>query len=65
VESLARMVVPVALVLARVSGFVASMPVFGWRSVPVRLKAGLALVLTVLFASWPWPSSTPRSGRRA
>jgi len=67
VESLARMVVPVALVLARVSGFVASMPVFGWRSVPVRLKAGLALVLTVLFASVlpvqadrlagaPWPT---------
>ncbi len=50
-ESLGRMVVPLVLVLARVSGFVASMPVFGWRSVPVRVKAGLALVLTILFAS--------------
>jgi len=54
VEALGRMVVPVVLVLARVSGFVAALPVFGWRSAPLRVKAGLALVLTLVFA-WVLP----------
>jgi len=54
VESLGRMVVPAVLVLARVSGFVAALPVFGWRSAPLRVKAGLALVLTLAFA-WVLP----------
>ena len=53
-EALGRMVVPVVLVLARVSGFVAALPVFGWRSAPLRVKAGLALVLTLVFA-WVLP----------
>jgi len=51
VESLGRMVVPLVLVLARVSGFLASLPVFSWRSVPLRVKVGLALALTLVFAT--------------
>ena len=50
-ESLGRMVVPLLLVLARVSGFLAALPIFGWRLAPARVKAGLALVLTLVFAS--------------
>jgi len=51
VDALARMVVPVVLILARVSGFLAALPIFGWRSAPARIKVGMALVLTLVFAS--------------
>ncbi len=50
-EALGRTVVPLLLVLARVSGFLAALPIFGWRLAPARVKAGLALVLTLVFAS--------------
>jgi len=66
VEPLTRMVVPFMLVLGRVSGLVAAMPVFGWPSLPLRVRAGLALVLAIVFASVlpvdptlgdaPWPT---------
>lgn len=47
------------LVLFRVLGVVGAMPVLGSRAVPLRVKVGLALVLTFLllpaipFAQWP------------
>jgi flagellar biosynthetic protein FliR len=50
-ESLTGLVVPLMLVLARVSGFLVALPVFGWQMAPVTVKAGLALVLTLVFAS--------------
>ncbi|MFO8014488.1 MAG: flagellar biosynthetic protein FliR [Phycisphaerae bacterium] len=49
-EALGRMVVPLVLVLARVSGFLVSLPIFGWRMAPARVKVGMALVLTLVFA---------------
>ena len=65
-EPLTRMVVPFMLVLGRVSGLVAALPVFGWPSIPLRIRAGLALVLAIVFASVlpvdaalgeaPWPT---------
>ncbi len=64
-DALTAKLVPATLVLGRVSGLVATLPVFGSRAVPVRVKAGLALVLTVVLASVtpadpalgraPWP----------
>jgi flagellar biosynthetic protein FliR len=44
------MVVPLMLILARVSGFLVALPIFGWRLAPARVKIGLALVLTAVFA---------------
>lgn len=41
---------PMALLLARVSGFFAVAPVFGWNTVPARIRIGLTLLLTIFFA---------------
>lgn len=48
-DALATLVIPLMLILARVSGFLAALPVFGWKLAPVRVKAGLAVVLTLVF----------------
>lgn len=40
---------PWALLLGRVSGFVAVLPIFGATSVPVIARAGIAIVLTAFF----------------
>jgi len=42
---------PFLLLLARVSAFVAVLPIFGWRALPVIVRAGMALVVTVFFAA--------------
>jgi flagellar biosynthetic protein FliR len=49
-EALLIIALPFALLLARVSAFVAVLPVFSWTTVPMIVRAGLAMVLTVLFA---------------
>ena len=49
--TVSHIVVPFMLVLARVSGLFAVLPVFGVRSAPVRVRAGLALVVSMVFAS--------------
>jgi len=41
---------PLALLMARVTACVAVLPIFGWQALPVRVRASLALVLTVFFA---------------
>jgi len=51
VDALGRMVIPVALILARVSGFLTALPIFGWRMAPARVKVGMALALTLVFAA--------------
>ena len=45
------------LLLGRVSAFLAALPIFGWQSVPVRIRAGLAILMTVLFAAILPPAS--------
>lgn len=47
------------LVLARVSGLLAVAPVFGTRAVPLRIRAGLAVLITLLLA--PLQSVGPSS----
>jgi flagellar biosynthetic protein FliR len=44
-----RNLVPLILVLGRVSGFMATLPVFGSKSAPLRVRAGLTLILAVVF----------------
>lgn len=41
---------PFALVLARVSAFFSVLPIFGWRVLPVRVRAGIALLGSIFFA---------------
>jgi len=41
---------PVSLVLARTSGFFAVLPIFGWRSLPMRVRVAIALLVTLFFA---------------
>ena len=53
------MFLPLALLLARISAFFAVLPIFSWRAVPVRLRMGMALLVTVFFATiTPRPPAT-------
>ena len=38
-----------ALILTRISAFLLVLPVFGWQTVPIRLKAALAIFLSLFF----------------
>jgi len=59
---------PVALVLARTSGFLALAPVFSWTVIPLRIRAAFCLLMTIFFAATapvyvaavpvPWISAT-------
>ncbi len=49
--TVSSIVVPFMLVLARVSGLFAALPIFSWRGAPVHIRAGLALVVSIVFAS--------------
>lgn len=50
-ESWFHILLPFLLVLGRISGFFAVLPIFSWQSVPVRIRAGLALLVTIFFAA--------------
>jgi flagellar biosynthetic protein FliR len=38
------------LVLTRISAFFLVLPVFGWRTIPVRIKVGLTVLLAIFFS---------------
>lgn len=38
------------MVLTRISAFFLVLPVFGWRTIPVRIKVGLTILLAVFFS---------------
>jgi len=42
---------PFVMLGARVAGFILVSPIFGWRAVPVVVRSGLVLLLTVFFAA--------------
>lgn len=44
------LLLPFSLLLARVSAFVMVLPIFSWRDVPMRVRAALALLLTIFVA---------------
>ncbi len=39
------------MVLTRISAFFIVLPVFGWKSIPVRIKVSIALLLTIFFST--------------
>lgn len=51
-----HILLPFMLLLARVGAFFAVLPIFGSRTVPARVRAGMAIVLTIFFAHvLPYP----------
>jgi flagellar biosynthetic protein FliR len=50
-DALTAKMFPFILLLGRISAFFAVLPVFGWQALPMRIRAGLALVVTMLFAA--------------
>jgi flagellar biosynthetic protein FliR len=50
-DALTLRIVPFVLILGRISAFFAVLPVYGAKGLPVRVRAGLALVLSMVFAS--------------
>ncbi len=49
-EEWIAILLPFALLLARISGFFAVAPIFSWSLIPVRIRAALALLMTIFFA---------------
>lgn len=49
--------VPIGLVIARVSGFVAVLPIFGSALVPMIIRVGLVLVLSIFTLATRWPAT--------
>jgi len=39
------------LVLTRISAFFLVLPVFGWTTIPVRVKAAMTLLISIFFAT--------------
>jgi flagellar biosynthetic protein FliR len=58
-EAFIAIFLPYALLLARISAFFAVLPVFGWQTVPMTVRAGIALVVTVFFAYHATPTFGP------
>ena len=50
-ESVSRDIVPILLILGRVTAFFAVLPVFSWPTVPGVVRVGIALVLVYLLAT--------------
>jgi flagellar biosynthetic protein FliR len=50
-DALMLRIVPFVLILGRMSAFFAVLPVYGSKGLPMRVRAGLALVLSMVFAS--------------
>jgi len=46
---------PFALVMARVAAFFAVLPLFSWRALPMRVRAAMALLMTLFFAAMTPP----------
>jgi len=38
------------MVLTRISAFFLILPVFGWKSIPVRIKVALTILVTIFFS---------------
>lgn len=57
-DSSLTLILPFCLMLARVSAFVAVLPLFSWQTVPTVVKVGMAMLLTVFLSTLvPVPSA--------
>ncbi len=46
-----RLFLPFALLLARIGAFFTVLPLFNWRSLPMRFRAAMAILVTIFFAT--------------
>jgi len=46
-----QLFLPFGLLLARIGAFVAVLPIFSWQNLPVRVRAAIAVTVTVFFAA--------------
>ena len=46
-----KLLLPFALLLGRISAFFAVLPLFSWRALPMRVRAAMALLMTIFFAT--------------
>ncbi len=61
-KELVYILLPFMLLLGRITAMVAVLPMFSWRSLPMRVRAAIALVLTFFFASiMPAPDPAVRN----
>lgn len=59
-DAVSREIVPLLLILARVTALFAVLPVFSWTTVPMVVRVGIALVVTYLLATViPAPAVLP------
>ncbi len=49
-DPLLQLILPYLLLLTRVSAFLTVLPVFGWKSLPMVVRAGMAMTMTLFFA---------------
>ena len=49
-EDWIAILLPFALLMARVTAFLSVSPIFGWRTVPVIVRAGTMVMITIFFA---------------
>ncbi len=49
-DPLLQLILPYVLLLTRVAAFLTVLPVFGWKSLPMVVRAGMAMTMTVFFA---------------
>ena len=40
-----------AMVLTRISGFFMLLPVFGWTTVPIRIKVAMTILIAIFFST--------------
>ncbi len=53
------LLLPFMLLLGRISAFIVVLPIFGWAAVPVRIRAGIAFIVTIFFAMFTRPELPP------
>lgn len=55
-ETWLDLLLPFMLLTGRIGAFFSVLPIFGWRALPVRVRAGMALIVSVFFAMVMPPS---------
>ena len=49
-DPLLQLILPYVLLMARVSSFLIVLPIFGWRSIPVRVKVATTILMAFFFS---------------
>ncbi len=58
-DELVPVILPMMLLLGRIGAFLSVLPLFSWRSLPMRVRTGLAIVLTIFIGMCRPPGLVP------